>query len=105
MCVNPRTRAKMAAYVNLKMTATIASVNQVTKGKTAIKVCVCMFIFKSTNNLLCSACSIVPVNKKKTNYGLYAIKKLFHGHFETTVSSSGQKMPFNDYARQFISFK
>ena len=39
MFVNQRIRAKMAGFVNLKVMATIASVNPVTKERTAIKVC------------------------------------------------------------------
>ena len=39
MSVNPRIRVKIAEYVNLKVTATFASVNPATKERTAIKVC------------------------------------------------------------------
>jgi len=37
-CVNPRTRAKMVEYVNRKVTATIVSVNQVTKERIVTKI-------------------------------------------------------------------
>lgn len=38
MFVNQRIRAKMGGFVNLKVMATIASVNPVTKERTAIKI-------------------------------------------------------------------
>ena len=46
MFVNQRIRAKMAGFVNLKVMATIASVNPVTKERTAIKVRMPCMLYK-----------------------------------------------------------
>ena len=51
MCVNPRTRVKMGEYANLKMTATIVSVIQVTKERTVIKVR-CLFVLCNIVNVV-----------------------------------------------------